>query len=111
MVIKDRKEYLDSLWIDTDVYKWLIFLSEGNHQKAMDYADKLQKDFEEKYGDNTVACGRYVFWKGREIAEKLAKELKTWNEYMEYMETFSEDMNQAMYETDIFDSFMVNNLN
>lgn len=81
-MIKDEKSHLDSIWIDTEVYTWLKFLS----------------------------CGKYIFWQGNFIAEKLAKELKTWDKYVEYMETFDEKVNAAMYETDIFDSYMANHL-
>ena len=107
---KSEKEYLDSLWVGTDVYNWLDLLAKDQKQKALDYMNELQQNFEKKYGEAAVPCGKYVFWKGKEIAERLAKELKTWDKYVEYMETFGEKMNAAMYETDIFDSYMVNHL-
>ncbi|WP_270396286.1 hypothetical protein [Mediterraneibacter massiliensis] len=107
---KLRKEHLDSLWVGTDVYVWLELLSKGKRNEASHYMNELQYDFEKKYGDAAVACGKYVFWKGKEIARLLAKELKSWDKYVEYMETFGEKMNAAMYETDIFDSYMAKHL-
>ena len=105
-----EKLYLDSLWVNTEVYTWLKLLAEEKRKEALDYMNKLQHDFEKKYGDAAVTCGKYVFWKGKEIAGQLAKELMTWDKYLEYMETFDEKMNQAMYETDIFNSYMAKNL-
>ncbi len=105
-MLKNEKEYLDSLWVDTEVYTWLKIMSEEGNKPAEIYANKLQLEFEEKYGEAAIACGMYVFWKGKELAEKLSKALKTWGRYMEYMETFSDEMNRVMYETDIFDSYM-----
>lgn len=107
---KSKKEYLDSLWVGTDVYTWLDLIAKDKRREASDYMNELQHDFEKKYGDAAVACGKYVFWKGKEIARQLAKELKTWNKYVEYMKTFGEKMNAAMYETDIFDSYMAKHL-
>lgn len=109
-MIKDEKSHLDSIWIDTEVYTWLKFLSCGKRQEARNYMNDLQREFEKKYGDSAVTCGKYIFRQGNIIAEKLAKELKTWDKYVEYMETFDEKMNAAMYETDIFDSYMANHL-
>lgn len=105
---KSKKEYLDSLWFDTEVYTWLKLLAGGERQKASDYMNKLQETFEEKYSGGV--CRRYIFWQGNKIAEKLSKELESWNEYMEYLKTFSDEMVEAMYETDIFDSYMAKNL-
>lgn len=107
---KSKKEYLDSLWVGTDVYTWLDLLAKGKRREALDYMNELQQDFEKKYGATAVACGKYVFWKGKEIAGLLARELKSWDKYVEYMETFDEKMNAAMYETDIFDSYMTKHL-
>lgn len=107
---KSKKEYLDSLWVGTDVYTWLDLLAKGKRREALDYMNELQQDFEKKYGDAAAVCGKYVFWKGKEIAGQLARELKSWDKYVEYMETFDEKMNAAMYETDIFDSYMTKHL-
>ena len=41
MMIKERKEYLDSLWMNTDVGKWVTALSKGQDEKACEIMDKI----------------------------------------------------------------------
>lgn len=107
---KSEKERIDNLWFNTDVYTWLNFLTKGEKQKALDYVNELQKDFEKKYGEAAICCGKYIFWRGERIAERLAKELKTWDKYIEYLKTLDNKMVEVLYETDIFDSYLLKKL-
>lgn len=107
---KRRKETLDALWMDTEVYQWLMLLAEKKENEALKYEKVFQESFEEKYKGTSLSCLRGIFWEGRNIAEKLSAELTDWGEYIEYMETFNRNMNEVMYETDIFDSYIAKNV-
>lgn len=41
MMTKERKEYLDSIWMNTDVGKWTIALAQGQDEKADEIKDKI----------------------------------------------------------------------
>lgn len=75
---KKRKEYIDSLWMDSKVGRWAKFLSEGNKDAANKITRKL---FDEGHLDHN----RYLIEEEKQLCQKVKFELRDAEEGKEYI--------------------------
>lgn len=101
---------LDSLWNNTEIYHLVTLLADGQEDSAREYYFRVQQEFENINKESSLSCLNWSYHEGNKIAKKLAGELEDWNDYIEYLKTFPENMLQAMYDMNLFDSYMAQNL-
>lgn len=102
---KGKKQYLDSLWKDTRVWKYIFLLAHNRPKEAK----QLFEIVPEKY-KGTAVEGNMFCYETNECCERLVKEFSNWEEYIEYVKTFDESVINFLYRLDLFDSFMARNL-
>ena len=73
---------------------------------------EAQKIFEivpEKYLGTAIEFNMFRF-ETNECCEKLVKKFSNWDDYIEYIKTFDDSINDILYQLDLFDSYMAKKL-
>lgn len=91
---KRKKEFIDSLWMNTDFGQWVIFSSKGEIDSANELLVKIQSSF--PWSADTVE---------KELSSKIAEEFDSVAEYEEYLKVLDEDNGELvefMISKDVF---------
>ncbi len=75
---EERKKYLDSLWMDTDVGKWAIFKSEEKQEEADKILERLSRE-------GWFLPYERLMSEEKELSEKVKSELNSMAEGKEYV--------------------------
>ena len=78
-MLKERKEYLDSLWMDTDVGKWVLALSKGQKEEA----DKIR---EELFDQGILDPIGYIMGEENALCDKVRAALQDPEEVNEFLD-------------------------
>ena len=81
---KERKQYLDGLWMNTDVGKWAIFLAEEKHKEA---ENVLEDIFKRGYYDSY----NYLMEIEKESCQKIKNALSNIKEGKEYIQMLEKE--------------------
>lgn len=91
---KQKKEFIDSLWMDTDYGQWVLLSSKGKTESANEMLIKIQSDF--PWSAEQIA---------KELSVRIAKELDSAEEFDEYLKMLDEenyDLVDFMISHDVF---------
>lgn len=91
---KQKKEFIDGLWMNTDYGKWILISSEGKIEEANEMLRKIQSEF--PWNADQVS---------KELSIKVAKEFDSVEEYDEYIKMLDEenyDLVDFMISNDVF---------
>ena len=98
-VNKEKKVFIDNLWMESDLGKWCLLMSEGKTEDA----DGIVRDIVAFTGAKTYMGA--VRMKEKEVSEKMIAAFKDLNEYKEYMlsiEAENADLVGVLIAYDIF---------
>ena len=77
---KKRKEYIDSLWMNTEYGQWVLFASSGEKGKADKLAEKI------------ISSPPFSLYElDKEISAKIAEKVKNENEFEEYLKALDKE--------------------
>lgn len=83
MMTKERKKYLDSLWINTDVGKWAIALAKGQDEKTDEIMNKIFEMHPRPYS--------FLMDEEKEVCKKIKAELSNKDEGKEYIQELEKE--------------------
>ena len=101
----ERKEYIDSLWNNTRIWKYVHLISKNKTEDA-----KKLFEFVPEHYKGTAIEFNMLCYETNICCETLVKEFSNWDDYIDYMKTFDDSINDILYQLDLFDSFMARNL-
>ena len=100
-----KKKKIDNLWKGTRVWNYIKLISEDKYEEAQ----ALFLYIPEEYKGTAVEVNMFVY-EATLCRELVLAELTSYEEYIEYLKTFDEKMLDALYRTDLFDSYMAQRL-
>lgn len=78
---KSRKEYIDSLWFHTKLYKWLTLMSSGNMEEAHNFLEDL---FQKGYFEPAEQIEE-------EGCDAILKEIGDFSEFEDYLKLLDKE--------------------
>lgn len=102
---KERKEYLDSLWKDTDIGKFMIYWSQQDNPESIRKADEIEEKIFSDYKPQCMSIDDYNGVFAKDFA-KAFKDYDEWYEYTDILFKESEEMKEAMRVSAVTNGFM-----
>ena len=92
---------INSLWNKTRIWEYVLLLSNGKTEDAKRRFDYVPNE----YKNTSIEFDMFNFEK-KEVQNLIVSNIKSWEEYKEYIESFSSQVQDILYELDLFDSAM-----
>lgn len=89
------KKKVDSIWMNTEIGKWIQLASEGKEKEANELYSKIENDIPMNFHNEL-----------KKVCESIAKQFKNENEFEEYMKALDEEnynLVEFIISNDVFD--------
>jgi len=103
---KNRKTQLDSIWNKSDLWRYIHLVSRSK-KSGDDYRKKLEAEFTKR---TPHIATNWLAYSSKKVGARVLKEIRNWEEYEDYVKSFSKEIVEVLYDNDIFDSFIAANL-